>query len=114
MLYFHPCVCQLITISLIPIFSSSVSAPGAPQRSNQDAEEISQLREENAKLTKTIQTLRKEVDELRTSMKVANATDESKVNELKLDLIQTKQELNRARDALQGKRLINNSCPIIG
>ena len=32
-----------------------------------------------------------------------NATDESKVNELKLDLLQTRQELNRTKEALLGE-----------
>ena len=69
------------------------------------------MRSENSSLSNTVRSLRRELEELRTASKLAmsNATDESKVNELKVDLIQTRQELGRARDALAGGCMGNGS-----
>lgn len=64
------------------------------------AKELRAVRSENSSLSNTVKSLRRELEELRTASKLANATDESKVNELKIDLIQTRQELGKARDAL--------------
>lgn len=76
------------------------------QRCNENEEELFKLRTENNRLEALIKTLRRELEEsraLHSKAKVVTNNDESKVNELKLDLIQTKQELNRAKEALQGE-----------
>ena len=65
--------------------------------------ELIRLREENARLETNTRSLSREIEELR-SHKVANS-DNLSYGELKLDLIQTKQDLNRAKEALAGKQL---------
>ena len=73
-----------------------------PVRQKTDEEnELIRLREENARLETNTRSLSREIEELR-SHKVANS-DNLSYGELKLDLIQTKQDLNRAKEALAGK-----------
>ncbi|XP_052284093.1 kazrin-like isoform X3 [Dreissena polymorpha] len=60
--------------------------------------ELRQLKEDNQKLETTVRSLSREISELRT-LKVVNSNHPS-YGELKLDLIQTKQDLNRAKEAL--------------
>ncbi len=75
------------------------------QRCNENEEEISKLRSENHKLEILVKNLKRELEESRTAnskVKMINSNEESKVNELKLDIIQSRQELNRAKEALQG------------
>lgn len=62
--------------------------------------ELKRLKEENHKLENTVRSLTREISELR-SLKVVNS-DHPSYGELKLDLIQTKQDLNRAKEALAG------------
>jgi len=62
--------------------------------------ELKRLKEENHKLETTVRSLTREISELR-SLKVVNS-DHPSYGELKLDLIQTKQDLNRAKEALAG------------
>lgn len=70
-----------------------------PARQKTDEEnELIQLKEENARLETSIRGLSREIEELR-SHKVANSEHPS-YGEVKLDLIQTKQDLNRAKEAL--------------
>ena len=103
-----PCDTFTITVSLCLclccIFLSGVLLK---QRCNENEEEIFKLRTENNKLEALVKTLRRELEESRSAHKTKLVTnnDESKVNELKLDIIQTKQELSRAKEALQGKYL---------
>ena len=73
---------------------------------DQNEEEIFKLRTENNRLEALVKTLRRELEESRTAhnkTRLVTNNDESKVNELKLDIIQTKQELSRAKEALQGE-----------
>ena len=76
------------------------------QKCNENEEEIFKLRTENNRLEALVKTLRRELEESRTAhnkTRLVTNNDESKVNELKLDIIQTKQELSRAKEALQGE-----------
>ena len=76
------------------------------QKCSMNEEDIFKLRTENNRLQALVKTLRRELEESRTAhnkTRVLTNNDESKVNELKLDIIQTKQELNRAKEALQGR-----------
>ena len=78
----------------------------AKQKCNENEEEIFKLRTENNRLEALVKTLRRELEESRTAhnkTRLVTNNDESKVNELKLDIIQTKQELSRAKEALQGE-----------
>ncbi|XP_060597921.1 kazrin-like [Ruditapes philippinarum] len=60
--------------------------------------ELKRLKEENQRLENNVRKLTREISELR-SLKVVNS-DHPSYGELKLDLIQTKQDLNRAKEAL--------------
>ncbi|XP_053379298.1 kazrin-like isoform X2 [Mercenaria mercenaria] len=60
--------------------------------------ELKRLKEENQRLEGAVRTLTRDISELR-SLKVVNS-DHPSYGELKLDLIQTKQDLNRAKEAL--------------
>ena len=76
------------------------------QRCNKNEEDIFKLRSENNRLEALVKTLRRELEESRSAhdkTKLVSNNDESKVSELKLDIIQAKQELSRAKEALQGK-----------
>ena len=77
----------------------SISVKPSRQKSDEENELI-RLREENTRLEGSIRSLSREIEELR-SHKVANSEHPS-YGELKLDLIQTKQDLNRAKEALAG------------
>ena len=77
----------------------SISVKPSRQKSDEENELI-HLREENTRLEGSIRSLSREIEELR-SHKVANSEHPS-YGELKLDLIQTKQDLNRAKEALAG------------
>ena len=79
---------------------SSTITDTARRKADEDNELI-QLKEENQKLENTVRTLTREVSELR-GLKIVNG-DHPSYGELKLDLIQTKQDLNRAKEALAGK-----------
>jgi hypothetical protein len=61
---------------------------------------LKRLKEENQRLENNVRKLTREISELR-SLKVVNS-DHPSYGELKLDLIQTKQDLNRAKEALAG------------
>ena len=68
---------------------------------HQNTDELTKLKDDNNKYEQQIKCLKLELDELHA--KKMNNNDDSKVNELKLDLIQCKQELNRAKEALHGE-----------
>ena len=60
------------------------------------------LNNDNKRLNVDLAKLKEELIELKESNKSLIASDDGKANEIKLDFIQTKQELNRAREALTG------------
>ncbi|XP_021363471.1 kazrin-like isoform X2 [Mizuhopecten yessoensis] len=68
-----------------------------PRHKADEENELKQLREENSRLEARLATL--EQDDLKDI-----ATETTKIGEMKLDLIQTKQELNRAKEALQAMK----------
>ncbi|KAL4221609.1 hypothetical protein ACF0H5_019866 [Mactra antiquata] len=81
------------------VLTDNESEPTHIVRQKVDEEnECKRLREENQRLENTVRTLTRDISELR-SLKVVNS-DQPSYGELKLDLIQTKQDLNRAKEAL--------------
>ena len=68
-----------------------------PRHKVNEDNEMKQLREENSRL-------RTQIDVLSSQENGKDLTyDITKYGEIKLDLIQTKQDLNRAKEALQGE-----------
>lgn len=62
--------------------------------------EVIQLKAENSRLEVQVRSFSREVEELR--RKKAENSESLSYGEMKLDLIQHKQELSRAKEALQG------------
>lgn len=95
----------------------------ACEEKNLQIQELSKLRGDNDKLRQEITKLEKELQEAKSAAfkatKESLASDESRANNYKLDLIQTKQELNRAHEALQAmkadrKRLKAEKLELLG
>lgn len=83
------------------IIYSDLSAP-PKLKSNDEENELIQLREENSRLQAVIQNMSRDGD----GSQVKSPQPSNQVpcyGELKLELIQTKQELSRAKGALQGE-----------
>lgn len=87
-----------LCLELMPFIFCSV-LDRAREKADEE-NELKRLKEENHKLESTVRSLTREISELR-SLKVVNS-DHPSYGELKLDLIQTKQDLNRAKEALAG------------
>lgn len=67
--------------------------------------EVDKLREENKKLRCEIEAVTAELNELRCAKDFGG--ERPSYGELKLELIQSRQEVNRAKEALQGVLLAN-------
>lgn len=63
---------------------------------------ISRFREENSRLEDRIQSLTRQLEEHQ-CIRRESGTNGPSYGELKLELIQSRQELNRAKEALQGQ-----------
>lgn len=66
--------------------------------------ELIQLKAENSRLEVQVRSFSREVEELR--RKKAENSEHLSYGEMKLDLIQHKQELGRAKEALQGTKFL--------
>jgi len=75
------------------------SADSAREKSDEESE-LTQLKADNQQLESRVRTLTRELTDLRSARQPAS--DHASYGELKLDLIQTKQDLNRAKEALAG------------
>ena len=64
---------------------------------------ISRLRDENARLENQVHDLCQEVTSLKAGGGEEGANSHPSYGEVKLELIQARQELNRAKEALQGR-----------
>ncbi|XP_046572170.1 kazrin-like [Haliotis rubra] len=64
--------------------------------------ELTKMKEENLRLEASVKSLTREVQELKLAKAVSS--DQPSYGELKLELIQTRQEVNRAKEALQAMK----------
>ncbi|XP_041377484.1 kazrin-like isoform X2 [Gigantopelta aegis] len=75
---------------------------GTNRQKSDEENEIVKLKEENSRLESQVKSLMGEVKELKLSKAAVN--NQPGYGELKLELIQTRQELNRAKEALQAMK----------
>ncbi|XP_050412103.2 kazrin isoform X2 [Patella vulgata] len=74
-----------------------------PSNKSQEDLELVKVKEDNMCLENEVKSLKKELEELRSNKKPTNNVHHSN-GELKLELIQMKQEFNRAKEALQAMK----------
>lgn len=88
----------------VHIFTRSFLPAAGWSRDKTDEEnELVKLREENARLEVSMKTLTRELEDKAKVKAPSSLGQTPSYGELKLELIQTRQELNRAKDALQGE-----------
>ena len=81
----------------------SISVVALQQRLQTKEEELGRLQQDNGRLGNLVNNQQQTIEELKRQLKELKCLEDGKANEAKLDLIQSKQELNKTREALQGQ-----------